>query len=53
MIAGNHRGSRFNDFRAQGKPVETGFIPVMTGFTRLKPGANERRSINIRELNFS
>jgi hypothetical protein len=37
-------GSRFNGFCAQGKPVETGFIPMMTGFTRLKPGANKRRS---------
>jgi hypothetical protein len=35
--------SRFNSFGVQ-KPVETGFILVTTGFTRLKAGANERRS---------
>jgi hypothetical protein len=35
MIAGKHRGA-----------VSTAFIRVMTGFTRLKPGTNERRSKN-------
>jgi hypothetical protein len=37
-------GSRFNGFRAQRKPVETGGILVMPGFTRLKPGADEKHS---------
>jgi hypothetical protein len=37
-------GSRFNGFRTHRKPVETGLIRWKTGFTRLKPGANERRS---------
>jgi hypothetical protein len=36
--------SRFSGFRTHRKPVETGFIRRKTGFTRLKPGANERRS---------
>ena len=36
-------GKPFQRLRYAEKPVETGFIPRVAGFTRLKPGANERR----------
>jgi hypothetical protein len=44
MTVEKHREAVLAAFRCAGKPVETGFILVTTNFTRLKPGANERRS---------
>jgi len=44
MMVEKRREAVLTAFRCAGKPVETGFILVTTNFTRLKPGANERRS---------